>query len=93
MLPGPEGTFVRLNGTIALLDLAVGYIVCYLAQQAKPGLLKKAGYIIGVSIIVISSLLVIGKVISIAKRCATNCPIMSAIKAPGTCANMSAPTK
>jgi hypothetical protein len=94
MMPG--GYFGHLNGTLALMDLALGYIVCYLASQVKGGLLKKAGYLIGVSIVIISGLLVIGKTLSIAKLCCNkSCPMMSSMNMPDAapCSGMSAPKK
>lgn len=89
MMP-PGCCFGHLNGTAALLDLAVGYIVCYLASQVKENLLKKAGYIIGISIIVISGLVVIAKILSVTKCYIKPCPIMSSMNMQAPCANMPA---
>ncbi len=50
------------HATIALIALALGYIACSLAKKEK-GVLKTLGYIIGASIIVISSLLILVKMI------------------------------
>jgi hypothetical protein len=81
MMPG--GCCGGSNGMLALLDLALGYIVCYLASQLKAGLLKKVGYLIGVAIIVISGLMVAGKVMFMAKHCcAKTCPMMSSMNMP-----------
>lgn len=56
------------NGTIALVALTLGYIVCSLAKK-ETGLLKKIGYIIGVAVIIISSVIVIVKVQCVARIC------------------------
>lgn len=53
--------------TTTLIALALGYIVCSLASKEK-GALKTAGYIIGVSIIVISSLLLVSKILKVAGK-------------------------
>ncbi len=73
------GTIGRLNGVVALIATALGYIVCSLAKKEK-GLLKTTGYAIGIAIIAISSVIVLGKVIWTAKKCVKMCPI----KALGT---------
>ena len=62
------------NGTIALVALAVGYIVCILAKK-ETGTLKKIGYIIGVSVIAVSSVIVIGKILCTTRICPTQ-PMM-----------------
>ena len=64
----------HMNGTLSLLALALGYIVCSLAKKEK-GLLKTTGYTIGIAIIVISSVIVLGKVLWTAKKCANMCPL------------------
>ena len=64
----------HVSGIPALLALALGYIVCSLAKKEK-GLLKTTGYTIGIAIIAISSVLVLGKVLWIAKMCVNMCPM------------------
>lgn len=61
-------------GIVALITLALGYIVCSLAKKEK-GLLKAAGYIIGIAIIAISSVTVLCKVLWTAKMCLKMCPL------------------
>ena len=68
----------HMNGTLALLALALGYIVCSLAKKEK-GLLKTTGYTIGIAIIAISSVLVLGKVLWAAKMCVKMCPMKASI--------------
>jgi len=51
-----------MHATMALIALALGYIACSLAKKEK-GVLKTVGYIIGASIIVVSSLLILVKII------------------------------
>jgi len=63
--------FGYANGTLALLALALGYIVVTLANKEK-GRLKSYGYIIGVAIIITSGLLILAKVIWITTG-ATKC--------------------
>ena len=72
------------NGMLALIALALGYIVYSLAKKEK-GLLKTTGYAIGIAIIVISSVIVLGKVLWTAKMSINTCtmkqssmPMMSA---------------
>lgn len=64
----------HMSGLSALLTLALGYIVCLLAKKEK-GLLKTAGYAIGIAIIVISSVVVLGKGLWAAKKCVMMCPM------------------
>jgi len=64
----------HMNGVLALIALALGYIVCLLAKKEKD-LLKTAGYAIGIAIIVISSVIIIGKVLWTAKMCVKMCPM------------------
>ncbi len=64
----------HMSGLLALLTLALGYIVCSLAKKEK-GLLKTTGYAIGIAIIVISSVVVLGKVLWAAKMCVKMCPM------------------
>lgn len=64
----------HMSGLLALLTLALGYIVCSLAKKEK-GLLKTTGYAIGIAIIAISSLIVLGKVLWTAKMCIKMCPL------------------
>jgi len=64
--------FGHMNGTLALLALALGYIVCSLAKKEK-GLLKTTGYFIGIAIVVISSVLILSKLIWTTKMCAKVC--------------------
>ena len=63
--------FGHVNGTLALLALALGYIVVTLANKEK-GRRKSYGYIIGVAIIIVSSLLILAKVLWITTG-ATKC--------------------
>ena len=63
----------HMNGVLALIALALGYIVCLLAKKEKD-LLKTAGYIIGVVIIAIASAVVLAKVLLTAKICIKMCP-------------------
>ena len=51
-----------IPGTTAMIALALGYIVFTLANKEK-GRLKTTGYIIGVAIIITSSLLILAKVL------------------------------
>jgi hypothetical protein len=51
-----------IPGTTAMITLALGYIVVTLANREK-GRLKTIGYIIGVAIIITSSLLILAKVL------------------------------
>ncbi|MBU4346333.1 MAG: hypothetical protein KKH29_03285 [Candidatus Omnitrophica bacterium] len=53
--------------TTALIALALGYITCSLASKEKR-ILKTTGYIIGVFIIVISSLLLISEISRVAGK-------------------------
>ncbi len=55
-----------ISATTAMIALALGYIVITLANKEKGGL-KKIGNIIGVSIIVISALLILAKALGVAK--------------------------
>ncbi len=64
----------HMSGLLALLTLALGYIVFSLAKKEK-GLLKTTGYAIGIAIIVISSVVVLGKVLWTAKMCIKMCPM------------------
>lgn len=64
----------HVNGIAALIAVALGYIVCTLAKKEK-GLLKSTGYAIGIAIIAISSVIVLGKVLSTAKMCVKMCPL------------------
>lgn len=50
------------SGVSAMIALALGYIVCTLAGKEK-GVLRKLGYIIGISIITISIFLILCKVL------------------------------
>ena len=56
------------SGVTALVALALGYIVCILAGKEK-GILRKAGFLIGISIIAISSMLIVGKILCTLKLC------------------------
>jgi len=49
-------------GTI-MIALALGYIVCSMAGKEK-GALKRIGYLLGTLIILLSSILIIGKLIA-----------------------------
>ncbi|MBU4036871.1 MAG: hypothetical protein KKA35_10635 [Proteobacteria bacterium] len=76
--------FGQGNGILALIALALGYIVYSLAKKEK-GLLKTTGYAIGIAIIAISSVIVLGKVLWTAKMSINMCtmkqssmPMMSA---------------
>lgn len=53
-----------------LIALALGYIVCSLANKEEKAL-RKAGYVIGISIIVLSSLLILGNLFLEATTCAS----------------------
>lgn len=64
----------HMNGVLALIALALGYIVCLLAKKEKD-LLKTAGYTIGIAIIAISSVIVLGKALWTAKMCVKMCPM------------------
>lgn len=66
-------SFGHMNGVLALVALALGYIVCLLAKKEKD-LLKTAGYVIGIAIIAIASVIVLGKVLFTAKMCVKMCP-------------------
>lgn len=63
MLPSGHASLI----TTTLIALALGYIVCSLASKEK-GTLKTTGYIIGISIIVISSLLLVSKILKVAGK-------------------------
>ncbi|MCX5701493.1 MAG: hypothetical protein NTW64_00725 [Candidatus Omnitrophica bacterium] len=52
--------FGRIQGSVLLIALAMGYIVCYLANKEQK-LLRSLGNLIGLFIIVISSLLLMAK--------------------------------
>ena len=67
----PTMVFGHENGIPALIALALGYIVVTLANKEK-GRLKSYGYIIGVAIIIVSSLLILAKVLWITTG-ATKC--------------------
>lgn len=58
----------QANGVIVLLALGLGYIVCSLAKKEE-GVFRAIGYIIGISIIVISGVLIISKVLWTAGIC------------------------
>jgi hypothetical protein len=62
---------LSIPGTTAMIALALGYIVVVLANKEK-GRLKSYGYIIGVAIIITSSLLILAKVLWITTG-ATKC--------------------
>lgn len=66
--------FGHANAIVALITLALGYIVCSLAKKEK-GLLKATGYTIGIAIIAISSVMVLCKVLWTAKMCLKMCPL------------------
>ena len=66
--------FGHANGIVALITLALGYIVCSLAKKEK-GLLKTMGYTIGIVIIALSSVIVLGKVVWTAKMYLKMCPM------------------
>lgn len=73
--------FGHMSGILALVSLALGYIVCSLAQKEK-GLLKTVGYIIGTVVIVISSLIVLVKVLVTVKLYMKMCPISGSVIEP-----------
>jgi ABC-type uncharacterized transport system permease subunit len=50
----------RVSGTILLVALGLGYIVCYLANK-ETKFLRKLGFAIGAFIIVASSVLILAK--------------------------------
>ena len=52
--------FYSINTALLLLALALGYIVCYLAQKGSKSL-KITGYIIGTFIITVSAVLILNK--------------------------------
>ena len=81
----------HINGILAMLALALGYIVCLLAKKER-GLLKTTGYAIGIAIIAISSVIILGKVIWIAKTCVSICPMKASIM-PMTSAPAALPKK
>lgn len=56
------------NGTVALVALALGYIVCSLSKK-ETGLFRKIGYIIGIAVIAISSVIIMTKVLLVTARC------------------------
>lgn len=61
--------FVHSSGTnraFLLIALALGYIVCYLANREEKAL-RTVGYTIGISIIALSSLLILGNLFLEAK--------------------------
>ncbi len=70
--------FGHMSGVLALIALALGYIVCLLAKKEK-GLLKTAGYAIGVAIIAISAVVVLAKVVWTAKMCVKMCPMQESV--------------
>lgn len=72
-------SFGHMNGALALIALALGYIVCLLAKKEK-GLLKTTGYTIGIAIIAISSVIVLGKVLWTAKMCMKMCPFSMSVE-------------
>ncbi|MFA5356088.1 MAG: hypothetical protein WC301_01595 [Candidatus Omnitrophota bacterium] len=73
MMPYGSG-YMGGGGIPALIALAVGYIVCLLANKEK-GKLRKAGYVIGIAIIAMSSIIILSKALWIAKKCINRCPI------------------
>ncbi|MFH1889132.1 MAG: hypothetical protein ABH806_03480 [Candidatus Omnitrophota bacterium] len=66
--------FRYMNGIGALFTLAVGYIVCILANKEK-GVLKKGGLVIGIAVIAISSIIILGKAVWTAKKCTRMLPM------------------
>ena len=71
---GKGMSFGHMNGVLALIALALGYIVCLLAKKEKD-ILKTAGYIIGIVIIAIASAVVLSKVLLTTKICNKVCPL------------------
>lgn len=66
--------FGSTSGVLALIALGLGYIVCLLAKKEKD-ILKTTGYIIGIAVIAIASVIVLGKVLLTAKMCMKMCPL------------------
>ena len=59
---------VMMKGALALfMSLAIGYVLCILANKQKKGLLQTVGYTLGTAIIVLSLLY------SVADSCAMMC--------------------
>lgn len=58
----------QANGTIALVALTLGYIVCSMAKK-ETGVFKKIGYFIGVAVITISSVIIVTKVLLVSTTC------------------------
>jgi uncharacterized MAPEG superfamily protein len=52
--------FGKVQGSVLLIALAMGYIVCYLANKEQK-LLRSMGNLIGLFIIIISTLFLIAK--------------------------------
>lgn len=66
--------FGHVNGTLALLALALGYIVVTLANKEK-GRLKSYGYLIGAAIIIASTLLILAKFVWITTGVSSRCGV------------------
>lgn len=73
--------FGHMNGVLALIALALGYIICTITQKEKD-LLKTIGYIIGVVIITTSSLIIIAKVLFTAKMYMKMCSMQGSVMMP-----------
>ena len=57
-----------------LIALALGYIVCSLAGKEEKGL-KRIGYLLGTGIILISGILILGKLLGSALLCHKICKL------------------
>ena len=77
----PMGSYGGSTGIFAMIAMAVGYFVCVIANKEK-GRLKKAGLVIGVIIIALSSILILKKALWIAKKYAKKCPVKAAATMP-----------
>jgi hypothetical protein len=57
-----QGMPTGLSTAMILVALAMGYIVCYLANREEKGL-RRLGYTVGIVIIVFSGLLLLNKLV------------------------------
>jgi len=59
---------ICVTNAILLLAMGVGYIVCYLAKREE-GVLKTAGYAIGITIVVLSAVILVNNMLLEASFC------------------------